>query len=58
MLFESVIGKILFKKDMKEWMVMIKKLGIFEEGYMVSKVGGIVMENLGEKLGRKRVLEF
>ena len=41
--------------DMPEWVRLMQTFGIFAAGFLVRPVGGIIMAQLGDLVGRKRI---
>jgi MFS family permease len=49
------ITKNFSSPDMPEWMRLMQTFGIFAAGFLIRPVGGIVMAQFGDLVGRKRV---
>ncbi|HEX9174278.1 MAG TPA: MFS transporter, partial [Telluria sp.] len=41
--------------DMPEWLRVMQTLGIFAAGFLIRPIGGILMAQLGDLVGRKRI---
>ncbi|WP_395407132.1 MFS transporter [Pseudoduganella sp. UC29_106] len=41
--------------DMPQWLALLQTFGIFAAGYLIRPVGGILMAQVGDRAGRKRV---
>lgn len=50
-----MIGRHFFPADTPLWVQQLQALAIFAAGYLVRPLGGIVLANLGDLVGRKRV---
>lgn len=49
------ISHNFFSPDMPEWVRLMQTFGIFAAGFLVRPIGGIVMAQMGDLLGRKRI---
>ena len=50
-----VLSKLFFPTDDK-MVAIISTFGVFTAGYLMRPLGGIILGNLGDKIGRKKVL--
>jgi len=41
--------------DMPEWLRLMQTFGIFAAGFLIRPVGGIIMAQIGDRVGRKRI---
>ena len=51
----SQIAHHFTSPDMPEWLRLMQTFGIFAAGFFVRPVGGIIMAQLGDLIGRKRI---
>lgn len=51
----SQIANHFTSPDMPEWLRLMQTFGIFAAGFFVRPVGGIIMAQLGDLIGRKRI---
>ncbi len=51
----SQIAKHFTSPDMPEWLRLMQTFGIFAAGFFMRPVGGIIMAQLGDMIGRKRI---
>lgn len=53
-----IIGQHFFPADMPVWLRQVQTLGIFAAGYLIRPVGGVILANVGDFIGRKRMFAF
>ncbi|MCP3024094.1 MFS transporter [Cupriavidus basilensis] len=53
-----IIGQHFFPADMPAWLRQVQTLGIFAAGYLIRPVGGVILANVGDFIGRKRMFAF
>lgn len=53
-LFIPVISRLFFPPTIPEWVAQLQTFGIFAAGNLARPLGGIVLDHLGDKLGRKK----
>lgn len=53
-----VISKLFMPPHMPEWLAWTGALGMFSAGYLFRPLGGIVLAQIGDLLGRKRIFIF
>lgn len=51
----SQIANHFTSPDMPEWLRLMQTFGIFAAGFFIRPVGGIIMAQLGDLVGRKRI---
>ena len=51
----SQIAAHFTSPDMPEWLRLMQTFGIFAAGFFVRPIGGIIMAQLGDLIGRKRI---
>ena len=51
----SVIAKLFFAPGLPEWLRQTETFGLFAAGYLARPLGGLVMAQLGDQHGRKKV---
>ncbi|RJG03338.1 MFS transporter [Noviherbaspirillum sedimenti] len=49
------ISRHFSSPDMPEWLRLIQTFGIFAAGFLIRPVGGIIMAQIGDRVGRKRI---
>ena len=49
------ISRHFSSPDMPEWLRLMQTFGIFAAGFLIRPVGGIIMAQIGDRVGRKRI---
>ena len=49
------ISRHFSSPDMPEWLRLMQTFGIFAAGFLIRPVGGIIMAQIGDRIGRKRI---
>ena len=49
------ISRHFSSADMPQWLALLQTFGIFAAGFLIRPVGGILMAQIGDRAGRKRV---
>jgi MFS family permease len=52
------ISKVMFPSGIEPWILQMQVLAIFAIGYLARPLGGIVIANIGDMVGRKNVFAF
>src|SRR5690606_8574385 len=54
----TYISHHFFSPDMPEWVRLMQTFGVFAAGFLVRPIGGIIMAQMGDLIGRKKIFSL